>query len=180
MHIQYNVKGDDFFAFQWYTLARSRIFLILKILCALTVSILCLFFVYSFFIQTWHAVLPALVLGALVFLFLPPVYRFFLRKSILASYRKRDTTTLFGMKTMDLDKEGFSENSNYNHYHMKWEDVDNVTETPLHFFIYMKSQNAFIVPKQAIGNNKALHEFRTILRKSLLPDADYREDISGM
>jgi len=177
MHVHYNVTGEDFFAFRWYTLYSSRYYQFFRLVIAIIGATLSYFFAFRIFSNSWYSFLPGIPFGVLVFIFFPNIHKAVLKKSILKYYHKGDTTTLFGMKTMELNTEGVTENSNYNHYSVRWKDVERIVETSSHFFIYLLSKNAFILPKKALGRNKQIIEFRSKLKEFGLNDLIIEEDV---
>jgi hypothetical protein len=178
MEIQYEIRADDYLAFNRHYLRKRlrtpafrwlvRLLLVLLGIAAVLAGFLSLVTGGFGWIREFSTPWSDPVLGVLLVVLATLVFLlglvFLVRRSVIRR-RLRDDRTLLGPKTLTVSPEGLRVRTPKTNTELLWPVITAVDETADSFYLFVSPFAAVIVPKRAFGSEAEVAEFREAVRR---------------
>jgi hypothetical protein len=119
-------------------------------------------------IPFWYWLIAFALTSLIWILFYPKYVRGFTAKRISAMVNEGKNRDMLGNHSLTLSDDGIIETSENGESKVSWKGIERYLETKDHYFIYISSVMACIVPKKAFENEEKKNEFVTILKDKIV------------
>jgi|APFre7841882724_1041349.scaffolds.fasta_scaffold35432_1 hypothetical protein len=153
MHIEYELRERDLEAFAGYQVRRSpnvrRQIRRMRLAYAIGFLLLIAGFLLT---DGLHILILALgTIGLLLFILAPQIYEIRLRRHFLNEFRNPANSLKYRFRRLELTPEGVEDTSDLVQASFKWSAVSRIDRAPSYGFIYITSNTAYVIPRDAVG-----------------------------
>jgi len=171
MRFEYELTRQDYIDFNVYHLKNSSTFkrslFINRYLTALLLLIAPIVLARVTYIPLRHLLAAFAVIAALWVILYPRYCMSAVVKRISEMVDEGKNRDILGKHCLTIDEEGITERSENGDSRISWAGVERMRESERHFFIYIGSAMAYILPKSILKDENAREEFSRLLSRRL-------------
>ena len=92
--------------------------------------------------------------GIALFLFTPRIHAAVTKRRYSQAFDDPANRAKYGERKVTITQEGIEDSSEIAESSLKWSGIVKVDQTPTHGFLFVTSTNAYVIPREAIGDEQ--------------------------
>lgn len=168
MKLEYELTKQDYIDFNIDHMKNSNILKRSLLMQQYGIAVLYLVMPFIFAnvtdIPLWYWLTSFVIAAVLWIIFYPKYFMSASAKRISKMIDAGKNKDMFGKHSLTISEEGINEASENGESKINWSGVEKIIETEGHFFIYISSVMAYIIPKSAFKDENAKNEFLSSLK----------------